>query len=87
MSETIIKSGWISTHRAAQLTGYTRDYVGQLARSGRVAAEQVGRTWYVERDSLLRYKAGVRPGRPKEGATDEGGSPLVRRRSAQGLGG
>lgn len=47
---------YVSAHRAASLTGYNQDYIGQLARSGHVLSRQVGNRWYVDRDSLLRHK-------------------------------
>lgn len=47
---------YISTARAADLTGYTQDYVGQLARSGEVAARKVGRRWFTAREALLKHK-------------------------------
>lgn len=49
---------YISSKRAAEITGYAKDYVGQLARGGKVPATRVGRAWYVERDSIKRH-AGV----------------------------
>ncbi len=36
--------------------GYTADYVGQLCRSHRVHAKLVGRSWYVDRDSISMHK-------------------------------
>ena len=36
--------------------GYASDYVGQLARSGAVRAERVGRAWYVDRDEVAAHK-------------------------------
>lgn len=48
---------YISAIRASNLSGYSQDYVGQLARSGKVASRQVGNRWYVERESLLAHKA------------------------------
>lgn len=35
---------------------YTPDYIGQLCRANKVKAKLVGRTWYVNLDSLLEYK-------------------------------
>ncbi|MCW9054562.1 MAG: helix-turn-helix domain-containing protein [Candidatus Pacebacteria bacterium] len=48
-SETIILEGdkYISSKRAAELMGYTQDYIGQLCRAGKIEARQVGRSWYV----------------------------------------
>lgn len=34
---------------------YTADYVSKLAREGKVLAQQVGRQWYVDRDSLRDF--------------------------------
>ncbi|HUO50614.1 MAG TPA: helix-turn-helix domain-containing protein [Candidatus Paceibacterota bacterium] len=47
---------YISASRAAEITNYVQDYVGQLARSGQILARQVGNRWYVEKESLLRHK-------------------------------
>lgn len=47
---------YVSAHRAAVITGYHQDYVGQLARSGQILSRQVGNRWYVDRDSLLRHQ-------------------------------
>lgn len=48
---------YVSSSRASKLTGYNPDYVGQLARSGKVLSRQIGNRWYVERDGLLSHKA------------------------------
>lgn len=45
--------------RASQLAKrfkYTSDYIGQLCRGGKVDAKLVGRTWYVNPDSLDGHK-------------------------------
>lgn len=47
---------YISAGRAAKLTGYTQDYVGQLARSSQILSRQIGNRWYVDRESLLKHK-------------------------------
>ena len=47
---------YISAARAAEITGYHKDYVGQLARESVVLSRQVGSRWYVERDSILAHK-------------------------------
>ncbi|MBI5458064.1 helix-turn-helix domain-containing protein [Candidatus Kaiserbacteria bacterium] len=46
----------ISAARAAKITGYHQDYVGQLARSGAIISRQVGNRWYVDRDGILAHK-------------------------------
>jgi len=47
---------YISATRAAELTGYHQDYVGQLARAGKVLSRQIGNRWYVERQGILSHK-------------------------------
>ncbi len=48
---------YVSASRAAKITGYNQDYVGQLARGGKILSRQVGNRWYVERDGLLAHKS------------------------------
>lgn len=48
---------YVSAVRAAELTGYTSDYVGQLARSGKILSQQVGGRWFVEFEALKAHKA------------------------------
>lgn len=47
---------YISSKRAAEITGYTQDYVGQLARGGNIIAQRVSGLWYVVEESLRNYK-------------------------------
>ncbi len=47
---------YVSAARAAEITGYHQDYVGQLARSGKILSRQVGNRWYVDRDGILAHK-------------------------------
>jgi len=47
---------YISASRASEITTYNQDYVGQLARSGKILSRQVGNRWYVEKESLLAHK-------------------------------
>lgn len=47
---------YVSTSRAAEITGYAQDYVGQLARNGEIEARKVGRCWFVGRQSLTEHK-------------------------------
>lgn len=46
----------VSAARAAKITGYHPDYVGQLARSGAIISRQVGNRWYVDRAAILAHK-------------------------------
>jgi hypothetical protein len=48
---------YLSAARAAQITGYSQDYVGQLARSGSILSQQVGNRWYVEKESIQGHKS------------------------------
>lgn len=49
---------YISSKRAAEITGYAKDYVGQLAREGYVVATMVGRSWYVLESSINAHRFG-----------------------------
>jgi len=51
---------YISSKRASKISGYTKDYIGQLSRANKLDARLVGRTWYVAEDSLLAHKDGGR---------------------------
>lgn len=48
---------YLSSKEAAEVTGYTQDYVGQLARGGQIEAKRVSGMWYVNEESLKAYKA------------------------------
>lgn len=47
---------YISSKRASEITRYSRDYIGQLARRGLVEARRIGGLWYIMEKSLLAYK-------------------------------
>lgn len=49
---------YLSSKRAAELTGYAKDYIGQLCREGRVKARLVGRSWYVLESSIRAHRFG-----------------------------
>lgn len=57
-SDTFTYDGieYISTGRAAELTGYAQDYIGQLARTEEVHARRIGRRWFVSRKELVEHK-------------------------------
>lgn len=48
---------YLSALRAAEITGYTQDYVGQLARAGAILSKLIGNRWYVEKESILAHKS------------------------------
>jgi len=54
----IAEKKYISSKRASELTGYAKDYVGQLCREGYVEATMVGRSWYVLESSILEHRFG-----------------------------
>ena len=49
---------YISSKKAAKLTGYTTDYIGQLCRLGKLPSKMVGRNRYIEKAALPRHKRG-----------------------------
>ena len=55
---TIGDKMYISSKRAAKITGYAKDYVGQLCREGRVEARLVGRSWYVLETAIREHRFG-----------------------------
>lgn len=50
---------YVSSRRAAEITGYAKDYVGQLCREGHVEARLVGRNWYVLESSIKAHRFGA----------------------------
>lgn len=58
-SDTLISfdgRDYISASRASKITGYNQDYIGQLARAGKILSRQVGNRWYVDREGLEAHK-------------------------------
>lgn len=49
---------YVSSKRAAKITGYAKDYIGQLCREGRVPARLVGRGWYVLESAIQDHRFG-----------------------------
>ena len=47
---------YISARRAADITGYAGDYIGQLCRAGKLDCKMVGRSWFVTEESLLAHR-------------------------------
>jgi hypothetical protein len=59
MEEIVIDDKkYLSSKRAAKVTGYAKDYIGQLCREGRVPARLVGRSWYVLESALKDHRFG-----------------------------
>jgi hypothetical protein len=49
---------YVSSKRAAEMTGYAKDYIGQMCREGRVEARLVGRNWYILKSGLEKHRFG-----------------------------
>jgi len=59
MDEILIEEKkYISSKQAAKMTGYAKDYIGQLCREGRVPARLIGRSWYVLEAAIQDHKFG-----------------------------
>lgn len=59
MDELVIgEKKYISSKQAAKITGYAKDYIGQLCREGRVPARLVGRSWYVLESAIQDHRFG-----------------------------
>lgn len=55
MDEMILSNRkYVTTKRAARVTGYAQDYIGQLIRSGKLKATKVGKSWFVAEDEVLK---------------------------------
>lgn len=67
MDEILIEEKrYVSSKQAAKLTGYAKDYVGQLCREGRVPARLVGRSWYVLESAIQDHRFGAPAVSPEE---------------------
>ena len=59
MDEILIEGKkYVSSKQAAKITGYAKDYIGQLCREGRVSARLVGRSWYVLESAIQDHRFG-----------------------------
>ena len=59
MDEILIEEKkYVSSKQAAKITGYAKDYIGQLCREGRVPARLVGRSWYVLEAAIQDHRFG-----------------------------
>ncbi|KKS95136.1 MAG: Periaxin, partial [Candidatus Giovannonibacteria bacterium GW2011_GWB1_43_13] len=47
---------YISSKQVAALTGYAKDYIGQLCRLEKIKCQRSGRDWLVSEKSILNYK-------------------------------
>jgi len=47
---------WLTTTEAAELSGYSVQYIQRLMRSGRVNARKFGPTWQISQESFAKYQ-------------------------------
>jgi hypothetical protein len=74
MDEILIEEKkYVSSKRAAQITGYAKDYIGQLCREGRVPARLVGRSWYVLESAIQDHRFG----KPVEDSAEKAPARIV----------
>ncbi len=67
MDEILIgEKNYVSSKRAAKMTGYAKDYIGQLCREGRVPARLVGRSWYVLETAIQDHRFGTTDIQPEK---------------------
>src|SRR3989344_3835830 len=52
---------YISTNQAGLLTGYSKDHIARLCAGDQVISKRIGRTWYVEEESIIKYKNSLIP--------------------------
>ncbi len=46
---------FISLGEAVTLVTYSRDYIGRLAREGKISSKQINKQWFVDRYTLLHF--------------------------------
>ncbi|MDP3785062.1 MAG: hypothetical protein Q8R12_03230, partial [bacterium] len=46
---------FLSLKKAGEVSGYHSDYLGRLARSGKLKSRKVGIQWFIEKESLLNF--------------------------------
>ncbi len=66
-SLTIEGKKFISSKQAAEIMGYTQDYIGQLARSGKISAQRVGGVWYIDESELSGQSSNISKENIKKG--------------------
>ncbi|MSU45141.1 MAG: DNA-binding protein [Candidatus Zambryskibacteria bacterium] len=47
---------YISIKEASRITGYSRDYIGQLCRQDKITSRRIDRSWFVLEESVLSYR-------------------------------
>ncbi|MDA3839483.1 MAG: hypothetical protein PF572_00185 [Patescibacteria group bacterium] len=72
----------ISLKEAAELSGYSSDYVGQLIRSGKIFGEQTysNVVWMTTEDAVLDYRNNSKNKNSKQEGIKKGYLPSLKRR-------
>ena len=52
----VIDAGWVTVGEAAQASGYSEEYIRQLARRGGFESVRLGRDWLVNLEAVLAYR-------------------------------
>ena len=75
MTPQIIFDGkkFLTSREASRVSGYASDYIGQLCRGGKLSCRRVGKSWFVEEDSLIAYTALDLNHSPEKGERLNGG--------------
>lgn len=71
------QSNLLTSKEAAALTGYVADYITRQCRAGKIVSKQAGRTWLIDKDSLLAYFAA------EEKRKEENAKELARERERE----
>ncbi len=50
--DPFLNTNLISNREASKFSGYNSDYLARLCRSGKLIGKQIGRTWFIDRNSL-----------------------------------
>jgi len=78
---------YMRAKQAERESGYHRDHVKVLARTGKVEAIKRGGQWWVDREDLQRYQANTRPGPRPKGKPNTSECDTTTQRAAQGAAG
>lgn len=54
---TILHEGLITTKEASKLFKYTSSYLSYLVRTNKINGHRIGRSWLIEKDSILHFAA------------------------------
>jgi len=53
------EKGYLSTETAAERIGFAVSSVTRLCATSRVRSERIGRSWWVQKESLIQYLGGT----------------------------